>query len=335
MRMPASGGDPVSATLRLAFSPASKSEDLDSGVEASAKRVLLSSIEFEPPTNYQSSVLNNLKSKYIVINTKHALATPKLANGSNVNKKSNNVSLPVPKLTLFPPERVQLGYRGNISVGSGMANLGNTCYLNSTLQALFHVPALVNWLVSETAHQKCEQNSEIQLHPDDITCSVIKTFKCSQQKTGNVMKPISVYSKLKAICKHLTHGSQEDAHEFMRYLLESLEKNYLTRFQGHKLDNASKETTPINQIFGGYIRTEVTCLSCKAVSTTFQHFQDLPLDIRKASTLNDALAGYFERERLPECEDAYKCEKCNRKVAATKKFTIEKPPNVLCVQLKR
>lgn len=84
-----------------------------------------------------------------------------------------------------------------------------------------------------------------------------------------------------------------------------------------------------------YICFLVTCLSCRAVSTTFQHFQDLPLDIRKASTLNDALAGYFERERLPDGEDAYKCEKCNRKVSVTKKFTIEKPPNVLCVQLKR
>lgn len=198
--MPASGGDPIGTTLRLAFSPASKAE-LDSGIEASAKRVLLSRIDFEPATNYQASVLNQLKSKYIVINTK---VTPSdngntLNGGSGNCKKSasSNVSLPVPKLHLFPPERIQLGYRGNVAVGSGMLNMGNTCYLNSTLQALFHVPALVNWLLSEPTHQKCEQNSDYQMHPDDITCSVIKTFKCSQQKTGGVMKPTSVYSKLR------------------------------------------------------------------------------------------------------------------------------------------
>ena len=42
----------------------------------------------------------------------------------------------------------------------------------------------------------------------------------------------------------------------------------------------TKDTTPFNQIFGGYMRQDVTCLRCMRVSTTFQHFMDLQLDIR-------------------------------------------------------
>ena len=52
-----------------------------------------------------------------------------------------------------------------------------------------------------------------------------------------------------------------------------MEKAYLARYKPKNLDNYSKETTPISQIFGGYIRTEVKCLECGYVSITFQHFQ--------------------------------------------------------------
>ena len=48
---------------------------------------------------------------------------------------------------------------------------------------------------------------------------------------------------------------QEDAHEFLRYLVESLQRSYLmARKMPKTLDQYSKETTPFNQIFGGYMR---------------------------------------------------------------------------------
>lgn len=67
--------------------------------------------------------------------------------------------LPSPKKILYPISAIRLGWESGWQVGSGMQNVGNTCYLNSTLQALFHVPAFANWLVSETHHaEKCSQN---------------------------------------------------------------------------------------------------------------------------------------------------------------------------------
>lgn len=43
--------------------------------------------------------------------------------------------LPTPKHILFPAENVKLGWQDSSHpVGAGMFNVGNTCYLNSTLQ---------------------------------------------------------------------------------------------------------------------------------------------------------------------------------------------------------
>lgn len=147
-------------------------------------------------------------------------------------------------------------------------------------------------------------------------------------------KPVQVYSKLKQICRHLVHGHQEDAHEFLRYLMESMEKAYLNRYKNSKdFEQYTKETTPINQILGGYLRTSVKCLSCQYESVTFQHFEDLLLDIRKVNTIEDALKYHFARERLEDMD--YTCESCKKKVSATKQFSLERAPVALCIQLKR
>ncbi|XP_054732242.1 ubiquitin carboxyl-terminal hydrolase 36 [Anastrepha obliqua] len=332
---------------------------LHTKLAVAAKRVLLSKIEYEEVTNYGQSVLGALKSKYDVLKAtaanktlsydylslaKCTTNTDKNDSGGNLglsnnvcnasastSKRHNPNELPQPKRVLYQRENVIIGWKNSVrkwQVGVGMMNVGNTCYLNSTLQALFHVPSMANWLMSEGKHvEECES-------PDNcIICAMIKTLDASQSNQSAI-RPYLVYSKLKFICKHLLMGRQEDAHEFLRYLVEAMEKSYLTRYRNYKeLDQYSKETTPLNQILGGYLKSAVRCLACGHVSVTFQHFQDLLLDIRKADTVEEALEGYFSRERLEDM--GYKCESCKKKVSATKQFSLERAPIVLCIQLKR
>ncbi|XP_037718734.1 ubiquitin carboxyl-terminal hydrolase 36 isoform X3 [Drosophila subpulchrella] len=255
-------------------------------------------------------------------------------NHNNHPHPTNNPNeLPKPKRVLYPRENIRIGWKQSErkwQVGSGMINVGNTCYLNSTLQALLHIPALANWLVSEQAHL---ENCNVAESGGCIVCAMAKTLQATQSNQSAV-RPFLIYSKLKQICKHMVVGRQEDAHEFLRFLVEAMERAYLMRFRNYKeLDQLVKETTPLGQIFGGYLRSEVRCLSCNHVSITFQHFQDLLLDIRKADSLEDAFEGHFSRERLEDM--GYKCEGCKKKVSATKQFSLERAPITLCIQLKR
>lgn len=163
------------------------------------------------------------------------------------------------------------------------------------------------------------------------------TLRHTHRPHTSSFTPSLITSRLNLICKHLTYGRQEDSHEFLRYCIEKMERSYLMRFRSEPwfkdLDQYSKETTPLNQILGGYLRSTVTCLSCNHESVTFQHFQDLQLDISRVSKLGDAIDGYFSRENLEEC--GYKCESCKKRVSAAKKFSLERAPVVLCIQLKR
>ena len=61
---------------------------------------------------------------------------------------------------------------------------------------------------------------------------------------------------IKGIGKTLLYERQEDAHEFIKLLLDHMEKSFLLSVRGMKLDHRSKETTPLNQIFGGYLRQQ-------------------------------------------------------------------------------
>lgn len=74
MKMPASTMDLVGAALKSSLS---KNEDgsLDAQLAGSTKKALLGTVEFEPSENYQISVLDGLKSKYIVLKSPENTST--------------------------------------------------------------------------------------------------------------------------------------------------------------------------------------------------------------------------------------------------------------------
>ncbi|KAF8076648.1 cysteine proteinase [Lyophyllum atratum] len=135
------------------------------------------------------------------------------------------------------------------------------------------------------------------------------------------------------IAKHLRKGRQEDSHEFLRYAIDGLQKSCLA---GHpqKIDPKLAETTWVHKIFGGQLRSRVTCRDCGHNSDTFDRVLDLSVDIHRAETLKEALKKFVAIDYLKGA-DKYKCEKCKKHVNAEKRFNLHEAPLILTVHLKR
>lgn len=76
--------------------------------------------------------------------------------GTERVSESGGDGVPAPQKVLFPMERLSLRWERVFRVGAGLHNLGNTCFLNSTIQCLTYTPPLANYLLSKEHARSCE-----------------------------------------------------------------------------------------------------------------------------------------------------------------------------------
>ncbi|KAM9297168.1 ubiquitin carboxyl-terminal hydrolase 42-like [Morus bassanus] len=220
-----------------------------------------------------------------------------------------------PQRILFPMEKICMAWQRRRGAGAGLTNLGNTCFLNSVLQCLTYTPPLANYLLSREHSQSCRQQGFCMM------CRMEGHVNSVLRSSASTVQPWAVVSALTRIGEHFQLGMQEDAHEFLRYTVDAMQSACLSGRSDW--DISSQSTTVVHQVFGGCLRSRVTCLSCKAVSDSYEAFLDVPLDIQED----------FVRPEQLDGENGYKW--CEQLVTASKRLTIHRPSNVLTVCLKR
>lgn len=231
----------------------------------------------------------------------------------------------------------------------GLKNLGNSCYLNSVLQCLTYTPPLAQFCLSSEHSSLCKRlfaNKEKECP----FCILERQIARSLKLEGHLDAPSKIQKCLNVFAEHFRWGRQEDAHEFLRYVIDACHNTCLkilkrrstacngTNINGNgvtlKKEEAPGTSTIMNQIFGGSLLSQLKCLSCKGESNKADEIMDVSLDLYESNSLREALSRFFQAEVL-DGGNKYSCERCKKLSAAKKQMFIVRAPNVLVIQLKR
>lgn len=253
-----------------------------------------------------------------------------LSNGSEGGNLQDQLATAA-TVSLCPENRVEqelLRWKEILPIGCGLQNLGNTCFLNSVLQCLLYTAPFGNFLLQKEHSRVCRIEGSFC-----VLCELERLINACflVQKKHSVAYPQTIAFNIKAIGKQFRPGRQEDAHEFLRFLLESVQKSLLN---GRKMDNKVKETSVLYRIFGGSYESSVTCLSCRHVSRIFEPWLDISLEIKNCDSLQKALKHFTTAEKL-HSSNKYKCDSCKSYVEAYKQMLFERLAPILTVHLKR
>ncbi|KAL6556549.1 hypothetical protein OROGR_005837 [Orobanche gracilis] len=211
----------------------------------------------------------------------------------------------------------------------GLLNCGNSCFANVVLQCLTYTRPLVAYLLEEGHLLEC------QIDDWCFLCEFQKHVERAS-RSANPFSPMNILSRLPNIGGNLGYGKQEDAHEFMRFAIDTMQSVSLDEFGGEKAVHPScQETTLIQHIFGGRLQSQVICKECNNISNQFENMMDLTVEIHgDAGSLEECLDQFTAKEWL-HGDNLYKCDGCNAYVMAWKRLTIQRAPNILTIALKR
>ncbi|CAF0879275.1 unnamed protein product [Rotaria sp. Silwood1] len=258
-------------------------------------------------------------------------------NKNNINNKNNNNNTNNSSL--------MMNWQLLKDRGSGLINLGNTCFINASLQCLANTPPLVQWLLSNSHHQHCRIKLEKQFCLFCEAERIVKLIhtKNSYSSSTSPANPNNIVRRIRDISKTFRFGRQEDASEFLICLIDKIIEACLRSSQpperlrpssGTSYEQLCHSQTFLHDLFGLVLRSRVICSRCHYTSDTFEVQYTWIVGVRNQSDLRQSLQQFVCRETLSG-ENLYRCMKCKQLVPAIKRYTLHKASKILLINLKR
>lgn len=241
---------------------------------------------------------------------------------------------------VLPPYQATTGLRG-------FYNMGATCFMSVILQSFVHNPVMRNFFLCGGHDSSQCPRRQAGLEGECLACSVDEVFTDffrDNNAQGYGLTNVLVASwKVK---RALAGASEQDAHEFLQFILDEFHK---THFQSKVLEQ--KENKNVNgdggggdiecpcvahRTFCGELESRIQCHNCGNVTSKVDPMMDLSLEVKSQVKSKVTLKGCLDKFTSTEKLDAkYHCSVCDAQQNVDKSLYIKRMPVSLCIQLKR
>ncbi|KAH7415376.1 hypothetical protein KP509_14G040100 [Ceratopteris richardii] len=195
----------------------------------------------------------------------------------------------------------------------GLKNQGATCYMNSLLQTLYHIP----YFRKAVYHMPTTEND---VPSNSIPLALQSLFYKIQ------------YTETSVSTKDLTKSFGWDTYDsFMQHDVQELNRVLCEKLED-KMKGTAVEGT-IQQLFEGHHMSYVECVNVDYKSTRKESFYDLQLDVKGCKDVYASFDKYVEVENL-DGDNKYHAEQYGLQDARKGVLFSDFPP-VLQLQLKR
>jgi ubiquitin carboxyl-terminal hydrolase 8 len=240
---------------------------------------------------------------------------------------------------------------------TGLTNLGNTCYLNAILQCLRHTDTLNRYLAQEEIARVLrhnQQNNQLKENEALLLINYIKIVNLMWEHTNIRLSPLNFRFLLAQTNDQFNNSQQHDAHELLITLLQTfhdvLSKSVRYRITGRVVSDMDRQIkkahddwinyyknkhSVIIELFGGQLRTQMTCLACHHYSYRYDPVLVIDLPIENATSLLECFNHQFTETEQLSGEDAYQCDYCHAKTRANRRLQIWTLPDILVIKFNR
>ncbi|XP_037082402.1 ubiquitin carboxyl-terminal hydrolase 2-like [Pollicipes pollicipes] len=230
--------------------------------------------------------------------------------------------------------------------------------MNSVLQCLSNTRALHDYILRD------EYSADINTTTSSMKGALIRAFATLMsdlwKKTDQadvVLTTAPFKSQIQRFAPRFMGYQQQDAQEFLRYLLEGLHEDVnrvtsrprpITTDIDDSLSTSQQsmeawkrflrlENSKFVDLFVGQLKSTLRCTVCGHASVTFDPFWDLSLPIpsKTGQVRLQACFDLFTKEEVLDGDEKPTCAKCQKRQRCTKGFSIQKFPRILVVHLKR